>query len=297
MAAVETACSKAEDVIQDDGSAQKGDARLFSSGYMPAGIVPGAFSAEEVESAAAGKEEVMAYDREKTAIQAVKQARDWGTYYLIAEATRDTRVRILEKVFLVAVDQEDDEAACRYFGWLMQAISDWEFWPLLEKQGGGLGMGPGQSLTAEELAVDAAALERRVEKARELYWQLPLQKRRFAGQGQFMHWVETRRAIFTEIARSWRETKNEAMADSLIGFITEAARTSLDDEREAMLRVICQVTDMRFPRARLLQGIRRLVPQSGETPSGSDSEMVKILANAWVRWASVMEIAYRLTPK
>lgn len=173
-------------------------------------------------------------------IDKLVRAKDAVLTSILIEQSEEDRIGSLRLVFEKAVEYQNDEAAEKYFELLLSAIRDAELTPFLKDEKGK------KVLPYSELA------EEKIEKIKKdsadiavyLYKNLPKDE-----NSRSVVLAKTKTALILEIAKSWREIKDENEADQIFESLLEIYKKG----SEIFEDVIRKATDRGFSYLRLVR--------------------------------------------
>lgn len=231
-------------------------------------------------------------ERYESVVESVGKGKDWALYSAIAGISPQNGVEKIREVFLTACGKRDDEAAVRYYNWLLTAVNDVHLLILVEEEG------DHKALPYGNKEVNAARSVARAERARltiALYNELPTSgkgaAREFLTENEtrlvdieIPTLLKTREAMLNEVAGWWRDIDDEEKeeADILFSFLS-SIRLRFEEEKEILLNSIRKATGLGFPVPRLTQHLLLSLKSRDDLLAREEDDITRILAIARAR--------------
>lgn len=215
--------------------------------------------------------------RYETVLDLVRQAKNWSLHARLFDEPSQAAA-VLNRVFQVAVEGGDDQAASVYADWILRGIGDSRLQPLLDKNGK-LPVGGDQIKQAidQVCRLQAAA-------AQELYQFLPDKAQvsdAYEQRANSPTMLETKRVLLTEVVQRWRETKDETEADAWCDFLC-GLNVQFYDQEKMIESVLRAGTDRGFPPVRAARHYLRALKKSHKAITSA--EIVSgLLILVWLR--------------
>lgn len=244
-------------------------------------------------TAMAGKERTMYKTPYETLDKLVEKGRFWAICREFKYIKLEMHAKYLEDILRICIEEHDDEQIAQYFLWIMKALADNEFVPLLEQTKDMIFL----PSTEEVYAAMVRARTARTAKAMELYPLLPEVKTEKVHQKYDDDpytvgkptLLETKKTILTEITRWWRETKDEEEADRLFDFLISVEGKmnkgilTREEDKKIIHEAIRAATDHGFSPNRLVRCFLKIVPPGTPEHKTHSREIARMLAVAWAR--------------
>lgn len=210
-------------------------------------------------------------EREKytTICERVRGARDMAALAALEFCVETTaQIGTLREFFLAACGLYDDDAALKYLGWLLHAISDDVWAPHLDGGNGVAYIKAGCNFQEQE-ELRATACRRTAEYMIELYTIVPTHgirtERKLQEFGakrgtweptpvEFSVLLKTKAAILTEVVRQWALASDSAEAERLLAWFI-GLEWKIRSEATMISEVVKSITDKQVPVARLQQAL------------------------------------------
>ncbi|KPJ86186.1 hypothetical protein AMJ57_00265 [Parcubacteria bacterium SG8_24] len=222
-------------------------------------------------------------------IEELERARQWAMVQLLENQGAGERLDAVRRLFLTATERRDDEQAETCFRWLLKAVDDFHLGDFLGEtmRGKVLDRTDGLDEAREQLVRCRAA------EAVDLWSKLPSKgvgkcRVQVAEDESYLEdcdaptLLKTKKAVLEEVARRWRDTKDEDEADRLFGFIVQID-SRFEEERKLVETVVREATGPGFPTGRAVRCYLSLADRMERFGCRLIDRIARTLAISWAR--------------